>query len=150
MRIAQINNTNPNSGTKNQNFKANLKVTQKAGKIIGNNIRNYVKANGLSAEQGVAGAQFVDYQLSVLAANLRQIQPFDYNVTLDASQAYKSHEARYGTGANFDNKAQGDLEFYFEGAPRSADFTLNLPQVEMHVERLFHAVADRIQNPEKY
>ena len=150
MRIAQINNTNPNSGTKNQNFKANLKVTQKAGKIIGNNIRNYVKANGLSAEQGVAGAQFVDYQLSVLAANLRQIQPFGYNVTLDASQAYKSHEARYGTGTNFDNKAQGDLEFYFEGAPRSADFTLNLPHVEMHVERLFHAVADRIQNPEKY
>jgi hypothetical protein len=150
MRIAQMNNTNPSSRAKNQNFKANLKVTEKAGKIIGNNIRNYVKAKGLSVEQGAAGANFVDYQLSVLATHLRQIPPFDYNVTLGASQAYKRHEARYGTGANFDNEAQGDLEFYFEGAPRSADFTLNLPHVEMHVERLFHAVADRIQNPEKY
>ena len=150
MKVTQINNTNLNSSTKNQNFKANLKVTKKAGSIIGNNIRKYVIANNMSTQQGLAGANFVDYQLSVLAANLKNIKPYDYNVTLDASQAYKRHEAHYGTGANFDNEAQGDLELYFEGASKGADFTLNLPNVEMYVESLFYAIVDRIQHPENY
>ena len=147
MKITPINN---NSINKSPNFKAKLTVTPKAGQIIGRNIRDTFAKENINPALGFSVAQYIDQQLNVLAESIKEIQPRDYDVTLDASQAYKRHEALYGSADSFDNEMYNDLELYFNGSPKGAAFTLNIEYSSEQIQRLYHVIKERILHPERY